>query len=116
MSIENLLHEEIEHRLKDLGGMDPKSDEYKSAIDGTAKLIDRAIEIDKFNKECEDKTECREFDKKDRLAKNIISGAGIVIPTVLTIWGTLKSLKFEETGTVTTAIGRGFINKLLPKK
>ena len=29
---------------------------------------------------------------------------------------TLTSLKFEEEGTVTTIVGRGFVNKLLPKK
>lgn len=116
MSIEHLLHAEIENRLQQLGGMDPGSDEYKSTIDGTAKLIDRAIEIDKFNNECDEKVKSREIETKDRLTKNIISGAGIIIPTAVTIWGTLKSLKFEETGTVTTAIGRGFINKLLPKR
>ncbi len=55
-------------------------------------------------------------DRRDRLIKNILAGAGIVIPSILTIWGTLKSLEFEKEGTVTTIMGRGFINKLLPKK
>ena len=57
-----------------------------------------------------------EDERKDRKLKNGISVAGIVIPIVVTIWGTLKTLKFEETGTVTTIMGRGFIQKLLPKK
>lgn len=127
MSIENLLHEEIENRLHDLSGMNAKSDEYKATVEGVAKLMDRAIEIDKFNNECEEKAKNREIetelkitqmreDKKDRLLKNITAIASIAIPSAITVWGTLKSLKFEETGTVTTAIGRGFINKLLPKK
>jgi hypothetical protein len=127
MRIENLLHEEIEKELHSLEGMDTGSDEYKIAVDGLTKLVDRAIEIDKFNNECEEKSKERKFeedmrikqleeDKKDRLIKNVIAGAGIAVPSVITVWGTLKSLKFEETGTITTAIGRGFINKLLPKK
>ena len=57
-----------------------------------------------------------EDERKDRLVRNGITIASIVIPTAVTIWGTLKSFKFEETGTVTTTIGRGFINKLIPKK
>lgn len=127
MKIENLLHAEIERKLEKIGAMEPGTEEYKTAVDGVTKLMDRAIEIDKFNNECETKSKDREFDeglrtkefeedKKDRLIRNIISGAGIAIPSILTVWGTLKSLKFEETGTVTTSIGRGFINKLLPKK
>ena len=57
-----------------------------------------------------------EEEKKDRLVKNCLTAAGIVIPVWVTIWGTLKTLEFEKTGTVTTIMGRGFINKLLPKK
>ena len=53
---------------------------------------------------------------KNRLIGNCIAAAGIVIPAMITIWGTLKSLEFEKEGTVTTIVGRGFINKLLPKK
>ncbi|MBO5906197.1 MAG: hypothetical protein J6Q84_07255 [Kiritimatiellae bacterium] len=56
-----------------------------------------------------------ESEDKDRLIRNIIAVTGIVVPSLITIWGTLKSLKFEETGSVTTIMGRGFINKLLPK-
>ena len=53
---------------------------------------------------------------KDRLIKNCIATAGIVLPAMITIWGTLKSFQFEKDGSITTIMGRGFINKLLPKK
>ena len=55
-------------------------------------------------------------EQRDRMITNAITAAGIVIPSLITIWGTFKTLKFEEQGTVTTIMGRGFINKLLPKK
>ena len=111
MNIEQLLHEEIENRLNDLKTMEVKSEEYKTALDGLTKLVDRAIEIEKVNNEREDKRdECVRFsqqmidDAKDRKAKNIIAIVGIAVPSVLTVWGTLKSLKFEETGTLTTIV------------
>lgn len=127
MDIETLLQQEIESELQTLGGLDPGSNEYKAVVDGVTKLIDRAIEMDKFNIEHEEKISDREFERehklkqmeeeqKDRFVKNLLNGVGIGLPLVVTIWGTLKSLKFEETGTVTTIMGRGFINKLLPKK
>ena len=127
MNIETLLNDEIKSELDLLKDMEVGSDDYKMTVDSLVKLMDRAIEIEKINIEHEEKSSDREADtdiklaqmeedKKDRFVRNLISVAGILIPTAVTIWGTLKSLKFEQEGTVTTIMGRGFINKLLPKK
>lgn len=127
MKIESLLNEEIQSEFEELKKMEVGTEQYDTAVNGLTKLIDRTIEIDKLKAECEAKNEDRETEadlrltqmaeeRKDRLIKNCVSVAGIAIPSVLTIWGTLKALKFEETGTVTTIVGRGFINKLFPKK
>ena len=112
MNIETLLHKEIKSELEELKKTQVGSDDHTKGVDGVAKLMDRAIEMEKLNLENEKEEEGR----KDRLIRNCISIGGIVLPIVVTIWGTLKTLKFEETGTVTTIMGRGFINKLLPKK
>lgn len=127
MNIETLLHEEIGKEFEKLNGMKEGTEEYKTTVDGLTKLMDRAIEINKIDAErLERKTQTMvenslkakqaKDDKIDRIVRNVISVAGIVIPSVITIWGTVKSIKFEETGTITTIMGRGFINKLLPKK
>ena len=127
MEIKTILLEEIEDELNDLTKVSLGSEEYKASVDGIAKLMDRAIEMERMDRETKDKVDEREnenqnqktqdkFETRDRLIKNCIAVAGIVIPTVVTIWGTNKSLKFEEDGTITTIMGRGFINKLLPKK
>ena len=124
MNIQTLLYDEIEEEFEKLRNIDYGSEQYKVTVDGLTKLMDRAIEMEKFDSDCEDRAKTRESeqaqqladDKKDRLIKNIISGAGVVLPLLVTIWGTKVSLKFEEEGTFTTIMGRGFINKLLPKK
>ena len=54
-------------------------------------------------------------DRRDHNVKNCLTAVSVVGGMALTVWGTLKSLKFEETGSVTTIIGRGFVNKLLHK-
>ena len=83
--------------------------------------------MEKVNNDCNDKTEIRENDKvlkmqqfedekKDRWVRNAISAAGVVLPILVTIWGTKVSLEFEKEGTFTTIMGRGFIQKLLPRK
>ena len=116
MDIEKLLNEEIVLEFDCLRDLEAGTDEYKATVDGVTKLLDRAIEIDKLNIDHEEKLLLNKEEKKDRLIRHGINVASIVLPICVTIWGTLKSFKFEEEGTVTTIMGRGFINKLLPKK
>ena len=127
VNIDPQLYDVIKDDFEKLKGNDLGSEERKAALDEVTKLMDRAIEIKKVDIDCESRAKTLESEelmrkqqiedeKKDRLIKNLISVAGIVLPIGLTIWGTKVSLKFEEEGTVTTIMGRGFINKLLPKK
>ena len=124
---EKKLYDEINAEFDDLSKMALGTEEYKITIDGLTKLMDRAIDMKKFDTEYAERIENQKMDnslkqrqmneeRKDRLIKNGISIAGIVIPSLITIWGTVKSMEFEKEGTITTIIGRGFINKLIPKK
>lgn len=123
MSIENLLEAEIQDEFDKLSEMEIGTEQHKAAVDGLTKLMDRAIEIEKLDAEAQERIKENDFklkqadeDRKDRIVKNCMTAAGIIIPTVVTVWGTIASFKFEQEGTVTTIMGRGFINKLLPKK
>ena len=122
-----LLDDVIVNELKNLKDTKGETDEYKATVECVTKLMDRSIEIkklkfDQTNKlsrqviDDEAKVKQDEEDRKDRLIKNCISIAGIVIPALITIWGTLKSLKFEQDGTVTSMAGRAFVSRLFPKK
>ena len=126
-NIETLLHEEIQDGFDALSKMERGTEIHKTTVDEVAKLFDKAIEIEKIEVEAKEKAKAREIeaslkraqieeDRKDRRVKNGIAIGGIVLPLAVTIWGTFKTLKFEEEGTVTTIMGRGFINKLIPKK
>ena len=124
--IETLWDAEIKNELELLSTRDIGTEESKAMIDGIAKLMDKKIELMKFNADCQQKKDIHDLDqleyelkkqqlredKKDRLVKNIMAGAGIALPLLVTIWGTIVSLNFEKEGVVTTGAGRGFINKL----
>jgi hypothetical protein len=127
VNIETLLHDEIETEFTKLSELEPGTDEHKVTVDELTKLMDRAIELEKIDRESEDKAAARdseertkkqqlEDEKKDRVVKNVLCAAGVVLPILVTIWGTKVSLKFEEEGTITTQMGRGFIQRLFPKK
>ncbi len=125
--IETKLQIEIEEGFDKLNRMDIGTDKHKIAVDELTKLLDRAIELEKVENDAEDKKETRENenklrlkqmedDKKDRLIKNCLTGASILSGIGVTIWGAMKSWKFEETGTITSMAGRKFINNLFSKK
>ena len=126
MSVKNLLNEEIRDEIEILSKLEVGSDEHKTAADALAKLLDKSIEMVKLDLEHQEKVDNREADqqikmlqikdeRKDRLIKNASTGVSVVGGFALTIWGTIKSIKFEQTGTITTIMGRGFIQKLLPE-
>lgn len=127
MSIETLLREEIKNELGELSRMKVGDDEYKATVDGITKLVDRVIEFKKIDNDLIDKAEAREIEtdlkmkeltdeKRNRFTQNCLTGLSIVSGVALTVWGTVKSIEFEKEGTITTIMGRGFIQKLLPKK
>ncbi len=127
MNIERLLRKEIVDELEMLSKIQIGSEDYKSAVDGLTELMDRAIEMEKFDREMDEKIKSREDEKylriqelyenqKNRKLSNYIAIGGLVVPAILTVWGTIKTINFEKEGTITTIMGRGFINKLLPKK
>ena len=127
MNLEKMLKEELEGELGALSELELGAENYKVAVDGITKLYDRLIETQKLEVEINERSCNRESDEKlkrqqmadanrDNLIKNMINVVGIVVPIGVTIWGTLKAFEFEKEGTVTTLIGRGFIQKLLPKK
>lgn len=130
MEIEKLLDKEIQHEFSTLKDKEVGTEEHKTSVDELTKLLDRAIEMKKINIEVQDKIENREFENDlklkqmktnliDLIAKHGISAVGLLLTLGVGVWGTILTFKFEEEGTVTSSMGRGFINninKLLFKK
>lgn len=127
MEMINTLMEEIEQLRSDLAGMEVGSKEYNATADRMDKLMNKVIEMEKFNSEqdmraqelnmdAELKREQMNEDKKSRWIGYGLQALGIGLPLVVTIWGTNKTIKFEQEGTVTTFAGKNFFNNLFRKK
>ena len=127
MDYKTLLDDVITNKLNDLKGEKLNTEEYKTTVDNVTKLIDRSIEIEKVTFENTNKLARQKIDdeqkriqedeeRKERLIKYGISAAEIGIPAAITIWGVLVSLTFEEKGTITSPIGRLFVNRLFQKR
>lgn len=127
MDIENLLYDEIETDFEKLRKEDLEPEKRKATVDELAKLMDRAIEMKRLENDSKDKAEARlseqavelqklEEDKKDRIVRNIIGAAGVILPLLVTVWGTKVSMDFEKEDSFTTTAGRNFVNNLFRKK
>lgn len=116
MNFEELLEEDLVSEMEKLRTTQYDDKAYGTVSDTVSMLMDKKIELEKTKNEQLFREQQLKEEKKDRLIKNIIGAAGVVLPLAVTIWGTKVSLKFEEEGTFTTIMGRGFVNKLLPKK
>ena len=116
MSMVTKLNVEIEEKFDELAKLDPTTKEYSAAVDSVTKLMDRAIEIEKLESSETQNDKQMEEDRKSRLVKNCIDVGSVVLPLAVTIWGAKASFKFEETGTITTSVGRKFMDKIISWK
>lgn len=134
MNNQEALDKVIGSLIAELEGTEVGSEEHKALVDAIAKLEDRSLEIQRIQNDAEDKAKTRERELKndileqnlkleqmsddriDRWVKNILTGLGIVSSAALAIWGTKKSFEFEKEGTITTIMGRGWVNRLFGKK
>ena len=123
MRIETMLQEGIEDGFSELKKVQVGTESYKTTVDGLTKLVDRAIELEKLEADIQNKVDDREAEtelrlkqvkeeKRDRFVKIGLTAASVFGGIGLTVWGALKSWKFEEVGTVTSGPGREFMKKL----
>ena len=125
--IDTMLRDELQREFENLKDMKSGTEEHRVGVDSLTKLLDRAIEMDKLEADVQEKAENREVDislkekqlqedKKDRIVKNCLTAVSLIASVGLTIWGSCKSWKFEETGTITSTAGREFMKKLFHMK
>lgn len=123
MSIKMLLREEIQEKTEALKELEVGSDEYKAAVDSVAKLTDRYIEFEKLDSEIDDKREARQVEtylKKDQMKQDkkltvwrTVVEVGLFVAQATVYYRAMKtSIKFEETGTITSSFGKASISSL----
>ena len=130
MSIDVKLEEEIERELDAIYDMEVGSQEHTAAVKNLKELgvmiIDmRRLEADEHDKserrnaeerareaEERNKSEDRKAEWKHRLIGYILNALSIGLPLVVVVWGTKKSFKFEEVGTISSQGGREIFKKL----
>lgn len=122
MNYETKLNRVIDCQLDEIDRLEVGSEPYKIAVESVCKLIDKSVEIRKVRISKIDRDDERiikvdqmKDDKKERRIQTCVNIGGIIIPVIVTVWGTLVTFEFERDGVVTTILGRKFIQNLLRK-
>lgn len=116
MSMKTMLDLEIEELFNELSNTARGSKEYTAIEDDLTKLVDRRLELEKMEVSEAQTEQQMQQDRKARIVKNLIDIGSIVLPLAVTIWGARASFRFEQEGTITTSIGRKFMDKIVSKK
>lgn len=133
-NIEELLSEEIAKQIQALSGFEAGSKEKSAAIDDLVQLYKLRIEENKSMWDADEKYNSRIADNeakereeeikrqqiaeqvKDRYFRAGIAGAELILPLIFYgIWMD-KGFRFEETGTISSQVFRGLINRFRPTK
>ncbi|MCM1363446.1 MAG: hypothetical protein NC215_00480 [Ruminococcus sp.] len=139
--IKNLLEEEIKTEIQGLKSSQTDAKEQKEAMDKLATLHRLYVEECKMESEIEDKREKRDMDnrkieiddinhineenlkrdqikeqRRDRFVKVGIAGAELILPLIFYGVWMKRGLKFEETGSFTSATFKGLFNRFRPTK
>lgn len=123
--IKQKLNEAIVSQLEMIDDMD--GEERKNAIADLAKLYQLKLDEDKLSLEWEhlirDNTNetMREKSKldeqvKDRYFRTGIAAAELIIPLIFYAFWVRAGFKFEQTGTITSGVFKGVVNRLKPTK
>lgn len=126
MNMVNLLDVTIEDLLNKLADLDPESKEYEAVNDNLGKLMKHKIEIEKhLSAEAQaekqlkfNETQAEKKLRQERLTtiwKSVIEILLQLMALGVTVWGTILMFTFEEKGTITSAIGRKFIDKIVKR-
>lgn len=105
----DLLDEQIKMDIENLCLMEAGSEEKGKEVENLTKLYKLRIDEDKSERESED---ARKKNLIDKVKIGAEVGLGAINLFAVCYW-MRKTFKFEETGSITSAAGRGMFNKVL---
>lgn len=120
MGFRTKLEEEFNDEINELGQMVIGSQDYEKALDGTCKLADRLITIQKQNdeyelrsKEIENAEKARILEEEQTKKRNRIEWAKVIVPTVGAFTMGVISMIWEKTDVLTSSTGKSALRDIL---
>lgn len=91
------------------------SDGYNTALEAKDKIRKELIELKKIEEEkCIKISQIKSEDRREKIRNGITIGT-FVISTGVSIYAIARTFKFDQVATVTSTLGRGILNSVIPK-
>lgn len=113
--IEKMLSDEIVERIEELNDVDLTSDEGRMLTDNIKKLVDARNDLAKTEAEIKEKGETELKKAKSEQVYRIVDYAFKGANLGIGVWAFVKTLKFDDSNTVTSTNGRRVIGSVIDK-
>lgn len=98
-----------------IGVANTEDSRYKDLLDERDKIRNEIIKLEQNVMEADVKREQITAEDKREKVRNQITIGTFVVSTGISVYAILKTFKFDQTGTVTSTLGRGILNGVMPK-
>lgn len=95
--------------------LDVKDENYNLLLEERDKIRNEMIKLEQAEKEISVKTDQIEAENKREIIRNSITIGTFAVSTMVSLFAMSKTFKFDETGTVTSTMGRNILNGFIPK-
>ena len=113
--IEEALWQNYKNAEKRIEGLNVGSNEYEVAAEELDKIRNELIKLEQINQDNSVKLSQIDAENKREKTRNIINVGTFAVTTIVSVYGLWKTFKFDEEGTVTSTLGRGILNGIVPK-
>lgn len=115
VKIKEILSDNYEEIQELINETDIESNKYQMLLEERDKIRNELINIDQFEQETNVKISQIECDNMKDKIRNVINITTFIITTGVSICTIYKTFKFDEVATVTSTLGRGTLNNMVPK-
>lgn len=105
-------YNDVSDKLKVIDIENPR---YESLLEERDKIRNELIKLEQSNIDLESKKNQIDVETKRDMIRNLISIGTFVVSTSLSIYAISKTFRFDQDSTVTSTLGRGILNSVIPK-
>lgn len=95
--------------------LDVQDESYKMLLEEEDKIRNELIKLELAHMEADVKRGQIEAEDKREMIRNRITIGTFGVSTIISVIALYKTFKFDETGTVTSTLGRNILNGVVPK-
>lgn len=109
------LWSDYEKVSEQIGSLKVEDANYNLLLEERDKIRNEMIKLEQAEQEINVKNSQIEAENKREIVRNSITIGTFAVSTMVSLFAMAKTFRFDETGTVTSTMGRNILNGFIPK-